>query len=86
MCSGGKYFVNGDEEVALGHDYIAHPSEWTQAWVKFVYKELVDKRLFRVADRKAPPERDELDERDKIGTCPGRANSVKPCGCLATSI
>jgi hypothetical protein len=60
----GKYLV-GDDEVALGREYIAYPLDWTRGWVKWQQGGIVAERLGRVADGFLPPERDELGDNDK---------------------
>jgi hypothetical protein len=59
----GKYFC-GDDEVALGREYIAHTSQWTRGWVKFVDNVPVEKRIGKAIDGFKVPERDELGDLD----------------------
>ena len=60
----GQYFI-GENEIPLGHEYRAYCADWTRGWVKFIDGEYVDSKLYRVADRVAPPERDELGDMDR---------------------
>src|SRR5262249_27430386 len=55
----GKYFVM-DDEVRAGTEFIAHASQLTLGWVKFVGNKVVERKMGRAADRFAPPERNEL--------------------------
>lgn len=60
------YTIN-KEVVPLGTEYFAHVTAWMKVWIKFVDGELVDRKLYRVAHGEKPPEREELDDTDKIG-------------------
>jgi len=60
----GKYFVM-DDEVRAGTEFIAHASQLTLGWVKFVGNKVVERKMGRAADRFAPPERNELGDMDK---------------------
>ena len=66
----GKFYVQ-DDEVPLGTEYVAHTNQWTYCWIKFIDDKVADRRMFKVAEGIAPPERDELDDNDpsnwKIG-------------------
>jgi hypothetical protein len=61
--SKGKYFV-GTEEVPSGTEFIAHVSNWTRGWVKFVGGSLVEHRIGKVVDRFQVPDRSELGDLD----------------------
>lgn len=60
------YLIN-KEIVPLGTEYLAHATAWTKSWLKFVDGKVADRKLYRVARGEKPPEREELDEPDKIG-------------------
>jgi hypothetical protein len=62
----GTYKV-GDEEIALGREYVAFPLQWTRGWVKWQGGQIVagSERLGKVADGFVPCERDELGDLDK---------------------
>jgi hypothetical protein len=59
----GEYF-SANEEVPLGTEFIAHCIGWTRGWTKFENQAVVDRKMFRVADGRRPPDRDELDAND----------------------
>lgn len=60
----GNYVI-GDEDVALGTEYIAHTIAWTKCWIKFTDGEVAERKAYRVAKGEIPPERDELDDLDQ---------------------
>ena len=60
-----KYFI-GEDEVPLGREYIAHCDQYARGWIKFVDKELVDQKVFKVSEGK-PPEREDLDDLEFAG-------------------
>jgi hypothetical protein len=60
----GEYFI-GEEEVALGTEYLAHTTAWTKSWIKFVDGERVEGKMYRVALGEKPPEREDLDDLDQ---------------------
>lgn len=62
----GQYFCDG-EEVAIGTQFTAHCIGWTKCWIKFVDGAVADRKMYRVADGRRPPEREELDDKEKIG-------------------
>jgi hypothetical protein len=62
--SKGKYF-NGDDEVAVNTEMVAHVDQLARGWVKFKNRELVDRRIGKVIDGFVPPRREELDDTDK---------------------
>jgi hypothetical protein len=59
----GKYYID-DNEVPLGHQYIAHATQWVKCWIKFVDGKVADRRMGKVADGYIPPERDGLDDNE----------------------
>jgi hypothetical protein len=60
-----KYFI-AEDEVPLGREYIAHCDQYARGWIKFVDKELVDQKVFKVSEGK-PPEREDLDDLELAG-------------------
>lgn len=62
----GAYESDG-EVVSWGTEYVAHCEGWTKAWIKFQDGQVVDRKIYRVADGLRPPDREELDEKEKIG-------------------
>ena len=60
----GRYYV-GDDEIKVGHQYIAHTSQWTRGWVKFIGNQPVERRIGKVVDGFKMPERDELGDTDE---------------------
>jgi hypothetical protein len=79
----GKYFV-GENEVLLGHEYVAFALDWTRGWVKWADGNIVNaEHMGRVADGYVPPERDELGDTDKSqwpddGSDPWQAQNILP--------
>ena len=59
----GQYFV-GVDEVPMGTQYIAHCIGWTRCWIKFENQQVVDRKMFRVAEGRRAPDREELDSKD----------------------
>jgi len=59
------YTVDRDE-VPLGREYVAHVPQYARGWTKFIDKQRVARKIFKLVDG-IPPERNELDERDKAG-------------------
>jgi hypothetical protein len=59
----GTYFI-GEEEVALGTEFLAHTTAWTKSWIKFADGKLAELKMYLVARGEKPPEREELDDRD----------------------
>jgi hypothetical protein len=57
----GHYSV-GDDEIAIGTEYVAHVSDTACGWVKFCDKKVVKQRIGRVADGFTMPLREELDD------------------------
>ena len=60
----GKFYIQ-DDEVPIGTEYVAHPSQLTLCWIKFSGGEVADRRLGKAADGYRPPEREELGDRDE---------------------
>jgi hypothetical protein len=60
----GKFFAM-ENEVALGSEFVAHASQLTFGWIKFVNNQVVDRKMGRAAARFVPPERDELGDMDQ---------------------
>jgi len=54
-----------NEVVPWGTEYIAHCVGWTKAWIKFVDQKVVDRKMYRVADGRKAPDREELDDNDQ---------------------
>ena len=52
-------------EVPLDSEYIAHCVGWTKCWIKFVDAKVVDRTMYRVADGRRAPDREELDDNDR---------------------
>jgi hypothetical protein len=59
----GKYSI-GDDDVPLGHKYLAHTSQWTLCWIKFIDGRVADRRMGKVADGYRLPKREDLDDND----------------------
>jgi hypothetical protein len=59
----GDYSCAG-EPVAMGTQYIAHCIGWTRCWIKFENQQVVDRKMYRVAEGRRPPDREELDSND----------------------
>jgi hypothetical protein len=60
----GDYFI-GDDEIALGTEYLAHVRAWSKGWIKFVDGEVADRKMYRVALGEKPPEREDLDDQNQ---------------------
>jgi hypothetical protein len=60
-----RFFI-GEDEVPLGREYIAHCDQYARGWTKFVNKERVDQKVFKVSEGK-PPEREDLDDLEHSG-------------------
>ena len=54
-----------DDEVQLGTEFIAHASQLTIGWIKFVNNKVADRKMGRAAERFVPPERDELGDMEQ---------------------
>jgi hypothetical protein len=51
-------------EVPYGTEYTAHCVGWTKAWIKFIDSKVVERKMYRVAEGKRVPDREELDDQD----------------------
>jgi hypothetical protein len=61
----GKFYI-GEDQIALGREYVAFPLDWARGWVKWEDGRIVDaQHMGRVADGYVLPERDELGDNDK---------------------
>lgn len=60
----GVYELSG-EDVPLGREYIAHCVGWTRCWIKFENQQVVERKMYRVAEGRRPPDREELDCQDE---------------------
>jgi hypothetical protein len=60
----GKYFI-GEDEIPVGHEYIAYPLDWVRGWVKWWDDAVVAEKLGKVAEGFQPPEREELGDTDE---------------------
>jgi hypothetical protein len=61
----GKWFI-GDDEVAAGREFIAHPDQLAQGYTKFVGGKVVEQKIGIVADPTfVLPSRDELGDTDE---------------------
>jgi hypothetical protein len=52
----GTYAI-GDEEIAVGAEFVAHVPAWTKCWIKFRDGKVVERKLYRVAAGEQPVER-----------------------------
>lgn len=59
----GEYWCD-NEEVPQGTEFIAHCIGWTRGWVKFENQQVVDRKMWRVAEGRRPLDREELDSQD----------------------
>jgi hypothetical protein len=60
----GNYFI-GEDQIELGHEYIADPFGWTRAWVKWEDGLITETRAQLVADDRPMPKREELGDTDE---------------------
>jgi hypothetical protein len=60
----GHYYI-GDDEIAVGREYIAHATQLARGWVKFGDGAVAEQRIGKVIDGFTPPERDTLGDLDK---------------------
>jgi hypothetical protein len=63
----GIYLCDG-EIVEIGTEFTAHCVGWTKCWIKFIDSKVVDRKMYRVADGMRPPEREQLDSVEMIGS------------------
>jgi hypothetical protein len=79
----GKYYI-GEDEIPLGHQYVAFALDWTRGWVKWEDGNIVNPvvHMGRVAEGYVPPERDELGDNDKSqwedGNDPWQPQNILP--------
>jgi len=50
--------------IDWGTELVAHCVGWTKCWIKFIDQKVADRKMYRVAEGKRPPERDQLDDND----------------------
>lgn len=62
----GVYYTDA-QVVEWGTELICHCVGWTKCWIKFKDSQVVDRKMFRVAEGRRPPEREELDDKEMIG-------------------
>ena len=60
----GKYYV-GEDEIAVNSEMIAHVTQLARGWVKFKGGELIHRRIGKVVEGFAVPQREELDDTDQ---------------------
>jgi hypothetical protein len=60
----GKYYV-GDDVVAPTHEFVAHVTQWTKGYVKFVDGKLIERQQGKVCDGYVLPERASLGDNDQ---------------------
>jgi hypothetical protein len=73
----GQYFI-GEDEIALGTEFLAHTTAWTKSWIKFADGEVADRKMYRVALGEKPPVREDLDDLDLIDTKDSDGMSADP--------
>jgi hypothetical protein len=59
----GRYHLK-DGEVPLGSEYVAHPSQLTLCWIKFVDGKVAERRHGKAAEGYEALKREELDDND----------------------
>lgn len=57
-----------EEEVPVGTEFVAYCRMWVKAWIKFIDKKIVEKKLYKVALGERRPPREELDDTQKMNT------------------
>lgn len=60
----GQYECDG-EEIPLDTRMVAHAIGWAKAWIKFKDKQVVERKIYKVAQGQHAPDRDQLDEREE---------------------
>jgi hypothetical protein len=60
----GRFYI-GDDEVPLGHEYVADTMSWTRGWVKWVDGLIAETRMDMVADGNPMLTRAELGDTDE---------------------
>jgi hypothetical protein len=73
----GDYFIK-DDLAPIDVHYLMHVTAWTKEWIKFLDKKKVAHKPYRVSRGEIPPEREELDELDKIGSKDSDGKSNDP--------
>jgi hypothetical protein len=58
-------FYIGEQQVARGSEFIAHPSALIKCWIKFQDNKFVERRVYRAAQGEKPPRREELGDLDE---------------------
>lgn len=62
----GVYYTDANV-VDWGTEFVAHCVGWTKTWIKFKDGQVADRKMFRVAEGRRPPERDQLDDLQLVG-------------------
>ena len=57
-------FECGDDEIALGTEFVAHVDQIARGWVRFQDGNVADRIIGKIADGFRPPRRDELPDND----------------------
>jgi hypothetical protein len=60
----GIYICDG-QEVPLGTQMIAHALAWTKTWIKFQDRQVVERKVYRIAKGEIATDRDELGDLDR---------------------
>jgi hypothetical protein len=60
----GDYWCD-NEEVALGTVYLVHAKAWAKTWIHFENKQVVERKVYRVALGERAPERDQIPNNDQ---------------------
>jgi hypothetical protein len=63
----GVYLCD-NEVVEIGTQFVAHCVGWTKCWIKFLDGKVVDRKMYRVAEGVRPPDREQLDSVEMIGS------------------
>lgn len=66
----GDYWCE-DSQIHLGTQFLAHCIGWTKCWIHFEHRQVVERKVYRVAQGERPPERDQLDCNDPNTWPPG---------------
>ena len=66
----GVYESDG-EIVEHGSEYVAHCLGWTKCWIRFEDQKVTERKMYRVADGKRAPDREELGDQDTKQWKPG---------------
>jgi hypothetical protein len=77
-----RKFYLSDDEVRLGHEYIADPMNWQSGWIQWKDGVPVKQLMVRIADGKVPAERKTLSDTDETkwedGEDPWQPQNVLP--------